>query len=290
MLHPRLTLNLGLRYEYQQNPDAVAPNPALPQTANKVNDKNNFGPRIGFAFDMTGDGKTSLRGGWGLYYGRVINSTVYNALINTGLGPSISQQQLTIAANNLPPTTSTCGGNPVTAQNCLPIYPNLLVPIGSSTTNIVVRPAVQFFDDDFQLPQIHQGDLIVEREIGRNTVVSASYLFSFGNSLPTFVDTNLPAPARTVTLDIVGGPLGGQKYITPLFVGPRPNATYAQLTEIRSNIISKYHALVLQANRRLTNGLQFQMNYTLSRAMDNGQTSQTFVANNVPFNAFDPAA
>ena len=70
------------------------------------------------------------------------------------------------------------------------------MPIGSSTTNIVVRPAVQFFDDDFQLPQIHQGDLIVEREIARNTVVSASYLVSFGNSLPNFVDTNLPPPAR----------------------------------------------------------------------------------------------
>jgi hypothetical protein len=286
---PRLTLNLGLRYEYQQNPDAVAPNPALPQTANKVNDKNNFGPRVGFAFDMTGDGKTSLRGGWGLYYGRVINSTVYSTLTNTGLGPTLSQQQLTIANNNLPPATGTCNGNPVTAQNCLPIYPNLLVPIGATTTNVVVRPAVQFFDDDFQLPQIHQGDLIVEREVGRNTVVSASYLFSFGNSLPTFVDTNLPAPARTVTQDIVGGPLAGQQYITPIFVGARPNTTYQQLTEIRSNIISKYHALVLQANRRLTSGLQFQMNYTLSRAMDNGQGSQTFVANNVPFNAFDPA-
>jgi hypothetical protein len=279
---PRLTLNLGLRYEYQKNPDAVAPNPALPQTANKVDDKNNFGPRIGFAFDMTGDGKTSLRGGWGLYYGRVINSTVYSALTNTGLGPDVSQQQLQIAANNLP---AGC-----TAQTCLPIYPNLLVPIGSTTTNIVVRPAVQFFDDDFQLPQIHQGDLIVEREIARNTVVSASYLFSFGNSLPTFVDTNLPPPARNVTLNIVGGPLNGQQFNTPIFVGTRPNANFAQLTEIRSTIISKYHALVLQANRRLTDGLQFQINYTLSRAMDNGQTSQTFVANNVPFNAFDPAA
>ncbi|HEX5703742.1 MAG TPA: TonB-dependent receptor [Pyrinomonadaceae bacterium] len=289
-IHPRLTLNLGLRYEYQKNPDAVAPNPALPQTANKVNDKNNFGPRVGFAFDMTGDGKTSLRGGWGLYYGRVINSTVYSALTNTGLGPSVSQQQLTIASNNLPPSTSTCGGNPVTAQNCLPIYPNLLVPIGATTTNVVVRPAVQYFDDDFQLPQIHQGDLIVEREIARNMVVSASYLFSFGNSLPTFVDTNLPPPARNVALNIVGGPLNGQQVVTPIFVGARPNTTYQQLTEIRSNIISKYHALVLQANRRLTDGLQFQVNYTLSRAMDNGQGSQTFVANNVPFNAFDPAA
>jgi outer membrane receptor protein involved in Fe transport len=287
---PRLTLNLGLRYEYQRNPDAVAPNPALPQTANKVDDKNNFGPRVGFALDMTGDGKTSLRGGWGLYYGRVINSTVYSTLTNTGLGPDRAQQQLTIASNNLPPTTSTCGGNPVTAQNCLPIYPNLLVPIGATTSNVVVRPAVQFFDDDFQLPQIHQGDLIVEREVARNTVVSASYLFSFGNSLPTFVDTNLPPPARNVTLNIVGGPLNGQNLVTPIFVGNRPNSNFAQLTEIRSNIISKYHALVLQANRRLTDGLQFQINYTLSRAMDNGQGSQTFVTNNSPFNAFDPEA
>jgi len=61
------------------------------------------------------------------------------------------------------------------------------------------------------------------------------------------------------------------------------------LTEIRSDVFSKYHALVLQANRRLTNGLQFQMNYTLSRAYDNGQSSVTFTSNNLPFNAFDQA-
>ena len=55
---------------------------------------------------------------------------------------------------------------------------------------------------------------------------------------------------------------------------PRPNTRFAQLTEIRSDVFSKYHALVLQANRRLTSGLQFQTNYTLSRASDNGQTQQ----------------
>jgi len=287
---PRLTLNLGLRYEYQKNPDPINVNPAVPLTANKVSDSNNWGPRIGFAYDITGDGKTSIRGGWGLYYGRVINSTVYNALINTGLGPDRAQQQLTIAANNLPPSTSTCNGQPVTATNCLPIYPNLLVPIGATTTNVVVRPAVQFFASNFQLPQIHQADFIFEREITRNTVVSASYLFSFGNSLPNFVDTNLPAPARTVSLSVVGGPANGQQYVTPIFVGNRPNTSFAQLTEIRSDVFSKYHALVLQANRRLTNGLQFQVNYTLSRAEDNGQSSVTFTSNNLPFNAFDQQA
>lgn len=275
---PRLTLNLGLRYELQRNPDAINVNPALPQTGNKVSDTNNFGPRIGFAYDVTGDGKTSIRGGWGLYYGRVINSTVYNALINTGLGPDRAQQQLTISNTNLP---AGC-----TAATCLPIYPNLLVPIGSTTTNVVVRPAVQFFDDDFQLPQVHQMDFIVEREIARNTTVSASYLFSYGNSLPNFVDTNLNAPTF-VALNVVGGPLNQQIVQTPLFTGARPNANFAQLTEIRSDVFSKYHALVLQANRRLTSGLQFQTSYTLSRAQDNGQTSATFTLNNAPFNAFD---
>ena len=90
---PRFTLNLGLRYEYQRNPDPVNVNPALPQTDNKVDDRNNFGPRIGFAVDLTGDGKTSIRGGWGLYYGRVINSTVYNSLVNTGVGIDSGQRQ-----------------------------------------------------------------------------------------------------------------------------------------------------------------------------------------------------
>jgi Carboxypeptidase regulatory-like domain len=275
---PRFTLNLGLRYEYQLNPDPVNVNPALPQTNNKVDDRNNFGPRIGFAFDVSGDGKTSIRGGWGLYYGRVINSTVYNALVNTGVGIDVGQRQFTTSASNLP---AACAG--ISADNCafLPIYPNLL-----SASNPPVG-AVQFFDDDFQLPQIHQWDFIFEREIARNTVVSASYLGSFGNSLPNFVDTNLPAPARTVAFNVVGGPFAGQTYLSPLFVGPRPDTRFAQLTELRSNIFSKYHALVLQANRRLTSGLQFQTNYTLSRASDNGQTSQTFTANNVPFNAFD---
>ena len=275
---PRFTLNLGLRYEYQRNPDPVNVNPALPQTNNKVDDRNNFGPRIGFAYDLSGDGKTSIRGGWGLYYGRVINSTVYNALVNTGVAIDVGQRQFTTSASNLP---AACTGT--SADDCafLPIYPNLL-----SASNPPVG-AVQYFDDDFQLPQIHQWDFILEREIARNTVVSASYLGSFGNSLPNFVDTNLPTARRTVAFNVVGGPFAGQTYLSPLFVGPRPDTHFAQLTEIRSNVFSKYHALVLQANRRLTRGLQFQTNYTLSRASDNGQTSQTFTTNNVPFNAFD---
>jgi hypothetical protein len=104
------------------------------------------------------------------------------------------------------------------------------------------------------------------------------------------VDTNLPAPTAFPSFRAVGGPFDGQLWTIPLFTGSRPNTAFAQITEIRSDVWSKYHALVLQANRRLTNGLQLQANYTLSRASDNGQSSVTFTTNNLPFNAFDQRA
>ncbi len=190
------------------------------------------------------------------------------------------------ARHNLP---AACTGTdpPTSADNCgfLPIYPNL-----TSASNPPVG-AVQYFDDDFQLPQIHQWDFIFEREIARNTVVSASYLGSFGNSLPNFVDTNLPqavasrfAERRRWTVCWCDSSDADLRW------SASESRRSLQITEIRSDVYSKYHALVLQANRRLTEGLQFQTNYTLSRASDNGQSSVTFTSNNLPFNAFDQSA
>ncbi|HVF49249.1 MAG TPA: carboxypeptidase regulatory-like domain-containing protein [Pyrinomonadaceae bacterium] len=265
-ISPQLTLNLGLRYEYQKNPEAINVNPLLPQTANIPNDKNNFGPRVGFAYDLTGDGKTSVRAGYGIYYGRIINSTIYNALVNTGVGIDRGQRQVTVTATNA----------------IAPEFPNL-ISAGTLTT-----PAVQYFDPEFGNPLIHQYDFIVEREIARNTVISASFVGSIGKNLPTFVDTNLSLPTAQRTINFTNGPFAGGSTVIDFFPTARPNTNFAQITEIRSSITSQYKALVLQANRRFTDGLQFQTNYTLSRATDNGQTSTTFTSNNIPFNAFNP--
>jgi hypothetical protein len=90
-------------------------------------------------------------------------------------------------------------------------------------------------------------------------------------------------------LTVADGPFAGAVWVVPSFLGSRPNTAFAQITEIRSDVFSKYNALVLQFNRRMTKGLQIQSNYTLSRAYDSGQTSATFTNNNNPFNAFDQA-
>jgi hypothetical protein len=134
---------------------------------------------------------------------------------------------------------------------------------------------------------IHQMDIVLERVVAKNTVVSVSGLLSIGRKLPTFVDTNLNAPTSTSSFTFVGGPFDGQTLITPRFTGARPNLNFGRITEIRDTIGSDYYGLVLQANRRLTNGLQFQASYTYSQATDNGQTSQTFTNPNVPLNPFD---
>ena len=274
-LTPRLTLNMGVRYEYEKLPQPFSAliNPALPQTANRPSDKNNFGPRIGFALDVNGDGKTSIRGGYGIYYGRINGSAITQALINT----SVPGQSQIVASVNPATNPATAAGNAAA-----PLFPNILAsaPLGSATVN--------FFAKGYQNPLVHQGDFIFEREVAHNTVVSATYLFSFGKFLPNFVDTNLSPATVSRSVNIVDGPFAGQVWSFPYYSGAaRPNPNFGQIQEMRSNINSKYHALVLQGNRRLTNGLQFQASYTLSRAQDNGQTSQTFTPGfSLPF---DPA-
>ncbi|HEX9959379.1 MAG TPA: TonB-dependent receptor, partial [Pyrinomonadaceae bacterium] len=281
---PRLTVNLGLRYEYQELPEPILPNAStaiIPndlRTVNQAtstlpNDKNNFGPRFGFAYDLTGDGKTSIRGGVGIYYGRIATAQIYNALLNTG-NPG-GAGQITVAN---------------TAANA-PIFPNIL-----PTNSPLNLAAIQFYQANFQSPQITQYDLILERQVMRNTVVSIAYLGSRGRHLPTFVDQNLvPCTAVTavpvcpngasLTYTVNGGPASGQTFMLRQY--GRANPAFQQLTQIQSSVNSEYNALVLQANRRFTNGLQFQTSYTFARSTDTNQNSSVFPVNNSPFDPFD---
>ncbi len=263
---PRLTLNFGLRYELQTLPETQIANPLEARTSEFPSDKNNFGPRVGFAIDASGDGNTSIRGGYGIYYGRIINSTISNAITNTGV--ATGQRQV-----SLRPTDA---GSPT--------FPNVLAapPTATGSAGDII-----VFAKGMENPMIHQMDIVFERVVAKNTVVSVSGLLSIGRNLPTFVDTNLNFPTASTTFTFSGGPFDGQTLIAPRFSGARPNTNFGRITEIRDTIGSDYYGLVLQANRRLTKGLQFQASYTYSQATDNGQSSQTFTNPNIPLNPFD---
>ena len=120
-----------------------------------------------------------------------------------------------------------------------------------------------------------------------STMVSVSYVGSAGRNLPLFIDANLPQPSGTVSYAAIGGPFDGQTITTPIFTGARPDANFGRITTVSPLVDSKYNGLVLQVNRRLNKGLQFQASYTEARATDNGQSSQTFTSANNVLNPFE---
>src|SRR5262249_37316927 len=139
-----------------------------------------------------------------------------------------------------------------------PTFPSVL----ASASATPVRPDVVVFQDNAQNPTIHQYDAIIEQRIAENTMVSVSYVGSKGHNLPLFIDANLPAPSGNVTYQAIGGPFDGQGITLPIFTGTRPNATFGRITTVSTSVDTKYNALVLQLNRRLSKGIQVQASYT----------------------------
>jgi len=263
----QLTLTAGIRYEYEQLPSPFSSLivPAVPQTSFMPSNKTNIGPRVGFAYDVFGSGKTVLRGGYGVFFARILNGTIYNALINTG-SPN---GQFTV--------------------NSTPAFPQVI-----ASGSLAGAPNSVFFDRNFRAPWINQADLTVEQDLGWNTVIGVTWLGILGRRLPNFTDLNLNAPTSInyTIIDTAGkGPLASGSVITTKFyprnttagcASARPNCNYGSLTDIFSGVNSNYSGLVAQINHRFSNHLQFNANYTWSHALDYGQNNQTAtVANNL---------
>src|SRR5213082_1116576 len=166
---PRLTLNLGVRYEYWTNPvgaseqalNAVSNAPGLITFGNPQTDKNNIAPRIGFAYDPRGNGKTAIRGGFGIFF--------EHANGNEGNTESLE---------NSPPLANAAQRN------------NIIGYSGSGQAQAQLPLTVNAIPTKAKWPYIQQWHFDVQHEIIRNTVATVSYVGSKGTHLNRQTDLN----------------------------------------------------------------------------------------------------
>jgi len=296
-VHPHVTLNYGIRYEYQRLPQPEVPNPAFPLTARFNQDDNNWGPRLGVAWDIAGRHKTILRAGYGLIYGRTSNSALSSAQTDNGF-----------LFATLRFTTGTAGA---------PFYADCFIPATNSPctlpTPVLTGPTAQLPDifqlsEDFARPYVHQAEASIEHEIFKDTVISATYAFSGAHRLPLYRDVNMPPAANVVFFNLTGDlVVGGQTLFPAGTYGPFPFYCVANATAPAGNCPgdpdrpftaarrvmqgesvgnSNYNALILKAERRMNRGIFFSSHFTWSHSIDDGQNSLTFFGRSTT--GFDP--
>ena len=282
----RLTLNFGLRYEKEFMPMNPIANPLFPATGFMPHDNKGVGPRAGFAWDIFGTGKTVLRGGAGIYYGRIINEQIYGAISQDG--SPLSQLVQTI----FPTTGSNNAKGGLTPG--APIYPQVNPAFNGSAG----APSIVYFAPDSRMPQVDEFDMVIEHEIAPNTVLSISYLGSLGRFLPMGIDQNLPPENGILTYTVAGAlpalnnstimaqlPAVGSTFSLPFYPAGnpgRPNKNFQQIIELSTSAKSFYNAGVVQLNRRMTHGLQVSASYTWSHAIDTDQSSSALISGNTP--------
>ncbi|MCU0228652.1 MAG: TonB-dependent receptor, partial [Bryobacterales bacterium] len=257
---PRLTLNLGLRYElavpFKDAEDRVngwlpgvqstvfpeAPaglvypgDPGVPRGIISM-DRNNLAPRVGIAYDLSGNGKTVLRGGWGMFY---------DAIPQQG---DIFQNILAPPFNPL--TQLDYGNNTATPRLANPLFNT---PGGLVTTGF---PAPATFigwslTERFRTPVVHHYNATLQQQLPWDTALEVAYVGARGRNLTGFLEDN------------VGTFIPGQT--TP---GPRENRAFALVRPTSSVFQSWYDGLQVSFRRRPTKGVSFLAAYTWSHALD----------------------
>jgi hypothetical protein len=257
-LTSRMTLNAGLRWEF-----TTVPSEQDGKTANLRGDlaflhsatlddistgdpwfqlsKKNFEPRLGFAWDVTGDGKTSFRAGGGLFHNQ-IDVWLYRT-----------------SAFRSPPFLAEIE----TRDPRMP-FPDMFTLCNTSDPRCIATPTVDHPGWDMETPVIAQFNVSLDREILPLTMVGVAYAGSRGNDLASFADKNSPQAS------LIDGRL-----VYPAHLTGRPNRNFDYMRNRYSATRSWYDSLEVRASRRYQAGLHFRASYTLAKFLDEQPGSQS---------------
>ena len=286
---PRLNINLGLRYEYygvQKSKAGLDANfyfgaggTIQEQVRNGFAgiasengglwqpDKNNFAPRVGFAYDLTGDGKTSIRGGYGIAYERNFGNVTFNVIQNPPFYAVLSA------------FSSDFGGN-------LPIPTNSFGPLaGSGGTRTLPRTSLRYVRNDIRNAYAHLWSLAFEREVFKDSAFRAEYSGSAGRDLYSIENINrIGTSTRYIGTNNAA--------VCPAGFAPntRLNCQYTNINTRGNNGYSNYNSLSLSlvGNNIAKSGLAFTARYTYAVSKDNLSSTFSESANNFNLGLTDP--
>jgi hypothetical protein len=256
-LTPRLTLNAGLRYDRfvpyvevydrQSNFDTTTGKFVLASDSAVLNGhsvgrelqfvpKLDFAPRLGFAYDVTGTGRTVLRGGYGMFWNNPLTGTSSSKTTNP---PFL---RATASTTTLLPTLLLSAGLPAPP----PVNPNAS-PTGSTRS---------IFDINFRDGYAQQWNLNVQQQFGKDYLWEVAYVGSKGTHLVVKNDINVAPPVVGVTNQDINRP-----YI-------RLAPALRSLSQNQSRGYSIYHAVQTKFTKRMSYGLVFINAYTFGKAID----------------------
>lgn len=269
-LHPRFTLNIGLRYEIPTSmtdplnrkmayapgvQSTVAPTaplgllfPGDPGVSRGIINpsKRMFAPRLGLAWDPFGDGKTSIRVAAGVFYGSISSN---NMNMTTDYQPFSARQTFANVKTFSDPYGNMPGGSP---------FP---ITYDSKNPRFALLPAdVSTLAQNFHFPYTYQLNFSVQRELRSGVSVSASYVGALSHHLPFTTDKNYPIwnPTATTTN------LPQRRPYLPGTLG---------IIYYEDGIInSDYHGLQTSVQKRLSHGFTLQAYYVFSKSMEGAQT------------------
>ncbi len=238
---PNFTFTYGLRYDLQANPTPYETNPVWPNTGQIPDDTNNWSARVGFAWDIRGDGKQVLRGGAGRFYDNTPTLLVANAMLANGV------RVVRVSGN--------CGSD----IDC-PTWPNIYQDIGDLPS---VRSDIFVFDPAFENPETNRFSIGYEAEVVRDLSLGIDVIYQETDKLERKQDQNLEANGGE-TLD--GRPTYDRYTVEP---------ELGKIMQFNSDAEAEYTAVMITARKRFSNRWFVDASYTWSDAKDNDSNERS---------------